>query len=366
MRTVRTLNSVILCHFLATTCFAAPSGETHAADGATTHGVRMTPAMAEGFARAYLQNELRVDVLMTEQQLDELVQRMSRRNMQLAHEQAEQGRAFFEFLYESMIRTRGRFDADSGKRFAEAADPMIEVFREYLDGIPEDAAPVLDELQLELVNRRVDAKRKQLADFEKRMKRWATGEVNDGERPFDDMKAPIDSSDPKGEQLERVLNARRGVADNVRRIDSSGWPTWVRTTAAFFHFNDEQKNSAEQFLATAMQNAQSVMDEEWRRKVHDNRMRYELIRLAKDLPVQPVLHKLDLEFELLAQPLTKIRRELHQNVLRLITPEQRQSAFAEIQERAGQHGLSPELNVSDQVPLPPATAPEPETKLEEQ
>jgi len=308
----------------------------------TQYGLRLTPAIANALCRLPLRNEnMFKEMPLTPEQESRMNDALARRFMEMGHRHGEHLQPFLETFIESMITHQDRFTPDSAREFSQRALPVLPGVREFIQNITQDARPILTPEQFAQFEEQANDGLKDINRFEGKMKRWADGGANEGER-FDHYE-PEDGPAPDSEGKERgngqVQRARHMAEWDLRRDGPANWRAYLAGVSYFFKFDEAQVAEAHQLLADYHRQAETVMTDEWTRRIRQNRVRYHLRHSLGDLASGPWLYRLDREYRELLTPVAELGTEFRRAVLALATDAQREAALAEVRDRAARHGL---------------------------
>jgi hypothetical protein len=335
---VNTLLTVLLA-----LAIPAQNAETTASDDdalmrPTKHGIRMTPELSRAFSNAWLREETS-DLELTEDEHRRLTEGLSKRLVELAHRRSATAQPFFEHLIETMMETGGRLDVERATEFGKRAAPMIPLSREFLQTTADEASRHLPPERLAEFERVVNRLQKRVDAWEKQMARWAEGGMQPGELPMQALESDAGSDEP--DKSPAVRQAERRVRWQIRRLGTDDWGFWVTMVKSNMTFTEEQAARADAILARYLEESRAILTPEWQRRLRDNRLRHDLLNTIGQSG-GPYGFRLEQEYEELARPIRELERRFHQEVLSLVTPEQRSAFMARVQEAAGAHGLKVE------------------------
>lgn len=325
----------------------------------TRLSLRLTPTLSRAFVRNWMQDTVWRDMSLDPDQESRMIEAGSRRLMQIGHEQGSSVQPFIEYFVESMMATEGRFGREFSQELARRSGPFLKTTRDYLDGITEDARPILTSEQYAQFEKEIRHQRRALDRLGERMEQWAGGQYNDGDRPFQQLEQEIDdaadgspSRSQEFRQAERQARAQlrwtSPVAEMRRFLSSCGY---------FFKLSPEQVARGEKTLAEYTARAEAIMTPEWKEVVRQNRVNYSLAPKL-GLPVLPYQYRLDREYEASFAPLKDLTTAFRQEILALNTPEQKAAALAELQSFAGIHGATVDARLVEILGLAPSTQPQ--------
>lgn len=353
-----TCRTMVYACLIAMACMVSPlrAAEDEVAGGEqemrpTRLGLQMTPRIARGFARHWLVEVFDSDSGLADEQRSRIADAAARRIMDANRQHGQAGQAFFENLCESMLLYHGRYTPELAAELAKHADPMIPVFRQLFQDVADDARPMLDPGQLEHLQAEIEKQTRMLDQFEAKMKRWAKGEMEDGEDIedlFDDLEPPeTDDTTDEGEtdeetkqRREALKRAKRSAGWEMRRFGPKEWARFLFGAQYFFQFDEEQIAKGKALLDDYRGRAKEIMTEEWKRRVRRNRIQYHLRWRIRELANGPWMYHLEREYERDAAQIREMGHEFRKEVLALATDEQREAALAKIREQVERHGMT--------------------------
>ena len=300
----------------------------------TRLSLRLTPALARSLGRYYVADEVESLIDLSDDQKSRLSEAIARRLMRLAHANGKALRDSIERGLALLLETDGRFSPETGRAFAELAQPMLPIAREVLNGVADDARPILTPDQLGQLQAKLRRESRELDRFENKMKRWAAGGVKEKE-DVDDFE-PEDGPEPEREQndpsRDRMRSAQRWAQWHLKRVGPSEWERYVTAIKHLFAFDDEQSAEADRLLGEYRRRAEVVMTAGWKARFLQNRTRRRLHHYLDrdDVPTAPWRYRLDLEYEKLVEPVEELGRKLREEVFSLTTDEQRRAAMARL------------------------------------
>jgi len=310
---------------------APPAAEESADDlmRPTDVGMRFTPGMARAIAKQMSrQGVFARELGIPEDKADQAAESMARRMMEMAHKGSEQGQAFFEFAFESLMDNNGRFTPDSGRRWAELSKPLIPAFREMMTGMAEDMRPMIPPAKQPAFAGKMLALGVAIDAYEKKMQRWSEGKVGENENPFDNREPDPDklAAESQSGEPSAVRESRRQAEQNIQWETTGGWRNLVDRAVEYYKLTDAQKQSAESILRELEERAKQMMTEDWRTKVTANRMQYHLGRRGGNLWNTPWMWRNEREYQNLLKPIKDLTAELRDRLEQLPTTEQRDAA----------------------------------------
>ena len=304
----------------------------------TRLGVRLTPSMATGISRLWMQDDLWREADMTDQQERQLADAIARRMMGAAHRDGGEGRAGLEYLIETALATHMKVTAQNCQEFAEKVEPLAKSMQELLDGSIEDARSILSEEQWKRVQPEVDALKHRTERFEKRLQGYREGQVGENENPFDELDPNADEfNKPKSDA--RVRNARRMVDWEIRRTTTWDWSRFLAGAASLFKFDDAQRAKGEAILAEYRKKADGIQTPDWRARVRRNGTLVGLRWQLGDVPKAPWVFHLQQQYDEDLRPLLDLRAAFYKEVLALATPQQRAEVLNDTREVLKKHGI---------------------------
>lgn len=305
----------------------------------TELSLRLTPRLARGAAGAWLREELWNNLSLTEDQQRQIADATARRMMEIAHRSGREGAEAMEYLIETQITTNGKVTAENAREFSEKMRPFVQAGREFIEGIVEDARPVLSDEQMRELEAEVKRELNKLDRFERRLDNYAEGRVEEGgENPFNELEQETDESGRKRDP--RVRNARRMAEWDVRRMTSWQWSRFLAGAATMFKFDEAQQARGDALLAEYRKKADAIQTPEWKARIQRNRTLANLRWQLDDLPTGPWVYHLDREYKEATRPLVELTDQFYAEVLAVATPEQRAAAIAEARALAERHGMT--------------------------
>jgi hypothetical protein len=263
--------------------------------------------------------------------------------MEAAHRNQQQAQESLEIAFELLCRTEGHhFTPETAKRWAEVTRPLVPAIRGMMTGIAEDLRPLVppgkqprfagDMLLLGLA---FDA-------YEKKMDRWAEGNVREREDPFDPDEEMRERQKAAGinANQEALQDARRTAEEMLKHDSARQWAQMVEQAGKYYGFDEAQKKTAESILQELRDRAEQVMTEEWKGKMLLNRTKvYLSYQLRLQLWNTPWEWKLEAEHEELSKPMGQLTRELQDRLNKVARDEQREAAASRIAAKFGEADL---------------------------
>lgn len=366
MRAFRLATWALLC---ATTGLAVPfaAAQAPASQPAPTEKVmrptelslRLTPRIARGLTGVWLREELWKELSLDEDQQRQIADAAARRMLKIAHRSGREGADAMEYLIETQMATDGKVTAENAREFSEKMRPFVRAGREFIEGIVEDARPVLSDEQMRELEAEIKRELNKLDRFERRLDNYAEGHVKEGgEKPFDELEQEMDEAGRKRDP--RMQHARRMAQWDVQRITSWQWSRFLAAAATLFKFDEAQRTKGDSLLAEYRKKADAIQTPEWKARIHRNRTLAGLRMHLKDVPTGPWLYRLDREYKEATRPLVELTDRFYAEVLAIAAPEQRAAAIEEARALAEQHGLAASAEdlamLHALVEPPPATA----------
>lgn len=309
----------------------------------TRNGFRLTPGMMRLGARQWLREGPFADVDFDEAQQKELSQRFAQRVMDAANKYGEQGRDFIETFLECTFARDRYMTPEMKQRFGEVGSDLVPAMRDLIRDFARDARPLLSDSQWEVFKESLKREFRNVDRAEKNLRRWAEGGAADDEGldALDFDGTADDSGLGPGDQPRstRALRAaRRRAESEVRELGVNSWRDFLANTRSFLKFDAAQSAKGEELLAEYRHRSGPIMTPQWRQRVLDNRVKYNLRGVLK-ADLRPWLFHLEREYNELVAPLAELGNEFRGRVIALAMPDQRRSAINEVRERAAEHGL---------------------------
>lgn len=326
----------------------------------TQHGMRVTPAMARSLGRYWVHQHFG-ELSPTRAQSQRMAELAAQRILNHPLTGGGGGANFVEYMLEAEMSVRPKFGPETGRRFAERHASLIPFMREFEEGFAKDIRPLLEPEQQEALDEWARERRRWNNRFEAKLKRWAEGKAEENEAPFDwkesDLAADPDEAADRSEQVKR---ADGWTKHSLRWLGPAAWDAFLGRAEDFFGFDTDQKARGNALLADYRRRARAIMTREWRQQVRRNRFLYNLGYLIHGVPLNPWRYHLEQEFEGLIKPLKDLGRGFRNDVLALVTDQQREATFAKLRAFGTEYDLAIEtLNVAERrlADLASTTAP---------
>lgn len=304
----------------------------------TQLGIRLTPDMAIGLGRLWMQDDPWRDANLSDEQERAVADAVAYRMMELAHRDGAQGRESMEYLLELGITKQMRVNADNCKEFAEKVEPLARSMRELLDGAEEDAKEILTPEQWKQVGPHFDWMRGNADRFERRLAGYREGEVGENENPFDELGS--EQGRPGADKVDaRVRGARRSVEWEIRRATSWDWSRFLAGAASLFKFDEAQRTKGQAILAAYRKKADAVQTPEWRERVRRTGVMVNLRWQVGEVPKAPWVFHMQQQYEADMRPLRELGQSFYHEILALATPQQRAEVLNDTREMLKKHGL---------------------------
>jgi hypothetical protein len=297
-------------------------------------------------ARQWLREGPFADVEFDAEQEKQLSQRFAQRVMDAANKYGEQGRDFLETFLECNFARDKNMTPEMKQRFGQVGSDLVPAMRDLIRDFARDARPLLSDEQWESFKGDLRREFRNVDRAEKNLRRWAEGGATDDEGLNSlDLDGTGDSDEKAGlaagdrPRSTKALRAARRRADaELRDLGFVSWRDFLASTKTFFRFDAAQSAKGEEILAEYRHRAEPIMTPEWRRRVLDNRVKYNL-RGALKAELRPWLFHIESEYNELVAPVVELGNEFRGKVVALATAEQRQAAIEDVRARAAEHGL---------------------------
>lgn len=310
----------------------------------TRNGFRLTPEMSRMIAKRWLREEVGKDVTLNEQQTAQLAERVGQRFDDIVKEHGGQLGELIEQAITSMVASGGRGPRkEQGEEFARRAKDLLPVARDFLKDFARDARPLLADDQWSHLKERLRRDFSQVDRVEEVMQRWASGGGQD-ESLFDELERVQDEELTPQERQDRksrgdARRARRRADTEMNRLSLSRWSAFLKSSAEFFDFNQEQREKGEAILKQYTAHAEKIMDPVWRERCRQNRVKYALRWTVGKENASPWIFHLESEYNQMVAPVMTLEAEFQDQVRALATPEQKEAAVEKIRKQAAEHGM---------------------------
>lgn len=329
----------------------------------TEHGIRLTPALAGAFSRAWIHESLEKDIGATldENQKNRLADVATRRMLEMGHKYGKQVGPFFELAVETMgTNAAGQeYKPETIKEFGRQAKETAPIWRDFFGHMVEDCRPFLDADQLSQLEKKQARIMKAIDRFEERMDRWSRGERKDNEEAFDnDLDQTEDEAEAEdaARRTPEVRSAERRATWAINRLEPSNWREFLSNVRNFFKLTDEQYAQGQKILQDYLARVKEITTPDWREKARKNRILFNMQdALRKESPA-PWLYRLEREYQEMVKPVRDMEKAYHLDIMGLVTQEQWNTALGDLHEMAAKHGMTPD---EANLPFPVVTRPAP-------
>jgi hypothetical protein len=306
----------------------------------TRLGLRLTPEMARALMRAAMQDNFCKDMTLSDDQEQRLADCAARRLMRIAHRDGRESGPALEYFFETMMANEGKIGPENAREFGGRMRPLVQFAREVIDGMVDDARLVLEDAQFEQFKAQAGYERRKWDRLDAKLQSYAEGQLQEEERPL----AQVDREEARPERPkpdDRIVLARSSARLAIRRVSMWICRRFLAGAAEMFKFDDAQKARGEALVAEFQKKAGAIMTPEWTARVERNRILSELGWLvSKDVAGEPWCRRLDKQYKEDTRPLVELRDEFYQQVLALVTPQQRVDALEAARQLAEKHGLA--------------------------
>lgn len=320
----------------------------------TTHGLRLTPALARGFSQAMAWGG-REELKTTPEQQQQLADRWARRLMEMGRKHQRDVQPALEHLFATLIEQEGngqpglKLTPEAAREAGQRWAPLVPVMREAMDALEKDADSILNPEQKEAMRKKMQDGRDGAKHLEEVLARWAQGDYREGDNPFDNPKKPSqaagdgsgdkEGATPKPTKPE-MRNAEAVARMNLEQLGPADWSRLLDAVKKAFEFDDQQRAKADQLLADYRGKAEAIMTPEWKQAVRTNRIKSHLNNWLRGQPNRPFFFHLQQEYASLTKPLNELGLAFRADLLAIATPEQRGAAIAEVESTAADLGLT--------------------------
>jgi len=298
----------------------------------TEYGIRFTPGMARAMGRLFTKQVLVRRYELQDDRTDEAGEAIARRLMEVAHANQEQGQELWEFVFTKALEHQNAARAgrgshgmtpEFGKGIADRVLPQLPAAREAVHNVVQDLRPMLPvKQQLKLgadlmaVDTAIDA-------FEKNMQRWAKGEVEPFQDPFEEKKEIEVSESGESKALER---ARANAQQALDRGQWSDWEKYVEDAKKLYEMDDSQSATADSILREVTERAKSVArDENRRQRLYRNRLWQGMIWPLRLGWGSPLRHLIEQDYATINEPIEVLGDELKDRIDDIPTQPQREA-----------------------------------------
>jgi hypothetical protein len=275
----------------------------------------------------------------------------------VARNHGERGQEFCEFLIEMQFASHGRManlPLEMKQEFGERMSKWMPVARDFLKDVARDARPLLSDEQWKQAREELQEGFKDIDRMERKMKRWAEGGAREDEDidDFDDEDGDEDDhgqgsragegSDARPVRTSAALRrARRWARTELQRLQRGDWQDFLANAKRFFKFDDEQMAKGRELAAKYRKQAKEIMTPAWRKRLLENRTKYQLRwkLAAGGESVAPWVYHLEREYNQEVGPLEAVKAGFKDAVIALATDGQRHAAAALLLERVTEHGM---------------------------
>jgi hypothetical protein len=304
----------------------------------TQRGLRLNPVMARSISRLALREDYCKDMVLTDEQERQIADASSRRLMDIAHRDGREAGPAIEFIFETMIASDGKVTPQNAREFGEKMQPLMRAGRELLDGLADDARPVLDDEQFKQFEASIAKHRKAFERLEQRLAGYREGRLEKEEEPFDDLEKPDDELPGQAKVDQRIKQARQSADWQTRGPTSWEWSRFLAGAAVAFKFDGEQKAKGQALLVEYRKRADAIRTDEWKARVKRNRTVYFLQWELGETQRGPWSYRLEKEYDEAMRPLKDLGGEFQRAVLALATPQQQADAVEAARQLAEKYG----------------------------
>jgi hypothetical protein len=315
-------------------------------------GLRLTPAMVQGVMRN-IGAEWKTKYNLTQEQRGRFELSMTSQVMKTARAHEEQWQEILEYGFDTLLKTKmgEKFTPETSREFGQHIAPAGPLIRELLQGMHDEAAPILTPEQRKQFDADFADGVKELDKFDAKMKRWAEGGYKPGER-FDDTNEPKPDAKtdepPKPPELQRAEQTSNWMMTSM--LEPMTWETFARSMGRLCKFDTDQTARADKILADYKAKADVIMTPEWKERMRQNRIQQQLRNsFDNKQPSAPWFYHLEYEFNEAQRPLNELGRAFRKDIMAVATEAQRQAVIADLQARASEFGLT--IEEADQVVL---------------
>lgn len=312
----------------------------------TEVGVRFTPRMAQGMAKA-MAREMRGRYDLSDEQVEQAQEIISRNMMKMAQDTQKKGRDIWELFMENMIANEGAFSKEDAQKWGKLMEDFLPEMKKCMTTTASQIGKTMTLSQRLKLTAEMSAVSAGFIGFEERMKRWSKGEVADMANPFFDGGADRRKSETArdSQTAKESEDVRRARARADRRLDwevdvESRWSSYVEAAIDYFKLSETQATSARAILKECLERAKAVKTPEWQERLRRNRTAAGMSgKMAKNFREGPWMWQLDREYEELLRPLQDIGKDLRNRVDELAESSQRATAAEQARAQLAKSGL---------------------------
>ncbi len=311
----------------------------------TRGGLRFTPKMAKGMARA-MAGELPDDP-----GRDKLAEMIERRLWEMKEQHGQEAAVAIECLYETILSQEAegnlpgnnkahylKFDAESAREVSRKISPGVKLIEEFWQGFLDDSRQVMPEDKVKDMAKNAQEALEMTRRFQEKMDRWSRGELKQDEGLLDGIDEDDIAAEESG-QTKEYRQAERQVRWEVNRRTGVEWEWFLNQCTEVFKFDDGQKSAGRKLLLAYREKANAIATKEWKAKLLANRVRRQLTFRCSGQPLQPWVFRLDQEFKQMTQPIDEMGVAFHREVVTLARPEQWEQMLAGLRKVATEHGM---------------------------
>lgn len=332
----------------------------------TRHGIRMTPGMARALGQVFTKNVLVQHYEMDAARSDQAAELVARRLMSAAHAVDTHGAALSEVMITRLLEAQARrpegmqgsdiFTPDFQKEMAEQILPALPAVRDLMGGVVRDTMPLLPFKQQLKMTAELAAAGTALNGFEQNMQRWARGEGQPGEDPFNNSPSGPDATKKDTTGQSPVLKGARDAAQAeldkqewLRRM----WQNYLNEFKKFYALDDSQAATADSILREYLERARGLMqDASWRDQIYRSRL---WLRMAPPLRMAQVFSNiLNSRYDESMAPINALGDEFRLRLEEIPTEAQKAAANERIAAALKERGY--DTAVSSQQPATPPSS----------
>jgi hypothetical protein len=320
----------------------------------TQHSLRLTPKMATAMARIWVEHDLKDELSLNEEQRTRIAEIAARQAMDFGHHNGADLQAMIEYFLASAIGGPGqnKWSPEQGREFAERTQPLIRASRDMLKRFRQDVSPILSADQMRQFEDNLRKASDGLDKFEERMNRWADGRMEPGENPFNErrnQRGATPEERRKNRREQRLQRMERRLTNVIEDHGPKAWEQFWAGAKEFFKLDETQCAQGDALLADYTKRAEAIMTDDWKDRARHNRLKRQYTRGLRDQPIAPWIYHLNWEFHNMVQPLDDLGQAFRNEIMNLVTRDQRQAAVQQLRNLAREKGLLPD-DVELQVP----------------